>query len=204
MVDLQRLELEKKRYRRESVSLFFAVLAFIVSGVATWFAVQPALSKSTIQTDNTLSYLDALAKPGVNDALGSLAYAQSGSPAAEFGTTIAQWRHAQMDAIPVADIEAGSAKRLDDGTYALCLPELTVPLFPEPCLSVASIDYSPEGELLNFTIDGIPTSSLVRSGDGSDLTNGGVGPMRIYLDVAVVSPDGTSETLIYTLNRKRV
>ena len=37
----------------------------------------------------------------------------------------------------------------------------------------------------------------------SDLADGGAGPVRVYLEAAVISPDGASETLVYSLNRRR-
>ncbi|HEY9264526.1 MAG TPA: hypothetical protein VIP82_03675 [Microbacterium sp.] len=203
MVDVQRLELENKRYRRESLSLFVAVLALSVSAVATWFAVQPTMQEASVRTDATVAYLTALSKAGVNDALGALAYAESGSPAAVFAATVAQWRQAQSEDSATVDVEDGDVERHEDDSFSLCLPKLTVPLFPERCVTIANVDYSQQEEVLNFTIDGIPTASLVRSVSTSDLAEGGEGPMRIFLSAAVVSPDGNSETLVYSLTRKR-
>ncbi|WP_136057174.1 hypothetical protein [Microbacterium sp. K24] len=203
MVDMQRLELEKKRYKRESVSLAVAVLALAVSIAATGVAVWPVLHESGERADTTVDYLSALSRAGVNDALGAMAYAESGSPAAEFATTVSRWRQAQRQDSSQGDIKDGTVARGDDGAFSLCLPELSVPLFPEECVTIDNVDYSTQGEVLNFTIDGVPTGSLVRSVTDADLADGGVGPMRVYPVTGVVSPDGSRVTLVYDLQRRR-
>lgn len=199
MVDAQRLELEKKRYRRESLSLGVALLALAVSAVATFFAVQPVVQEPQRKTDATAAYLTALSKPGINDALGGLAFAESDSPAATFANAVSRWRQALASEGP----DAGTVTRGEDNTYKLCLPKLSVPLFPTECVTVANIEYSDDDDVLGFTLDGVPAETLVRTVTNDDLTGDGKGPVRIYLDLAVVAPAGTSETLVYTVNRRR-
>jgi hypothetical protein len=201
MVDLQRLVLEKKRYKRESVTLVVAVLALIVSVGGTLFAVQPTLQKSAERANAAHSYLSALSTSGVNDAFGALTYAEAESPASQFASTVTKWRQAQTGTD--SEFKDGYVKTGADDSYSLCLPALSVPLFPERCVSISNFDYSQENDVREFTIDGIPSGSLVRKVKSADLAEGGVGPMRVFPVAAVVSPDGVSETLVYSLLRTR-
>lgn len=203
MVDLQRLELEKRRFKRESLSLGVAVLAIVLSGLATSFAIVPTLQRSREQSESVSLYLKALSAPEVNDPLKALTYAQTESPAAAFADTVTRWRQAQDDGDPVPKADRGEVSDLGNGSYTLCLPQLEVPLFPKRCSTVANVRFSPEGQIEEFTIDDVLTRSLVRQVDSGDLTADGRGPVSIHVTAAVFSPDGASATVVYSLARRR-
>lgn len=198
MVDLQRLELEKKRYRRESLSLTVAVFALIVSLVATAVALQPLFNEPTLRAEAANNYLKALSSDGVNDPLGALAFAEANSPAARFANTVASWRHAQTSET-VTDGKVSSNKA---GQLELCPPKTTVPLFSTECVVISNIEFSDDYDVIDFTIDQIPINSLVRSPSDKERSPNGAGPMRIYTESAIISPDGSSATMVLELDRR--
>lgn len=198
------LLVEERRNGHERFTSWGTVLAALVAVAALVVSLLPLGQKEADRATSRTAFVEALTSADVNSALKALPYAEASSTAATFANVVARWRGAQLDADGVSDVEDGTWMDLGEGRYELCLPALPVPLFPEECITLSNIDYSPEGKILAFAIDGIPTSSLVRESATSDsLTADGTGPANIFSIVGVTSPDGASKTLIYGVTRRR-
>lgn len=197
------MELEERRFKRESLSLGVAILAIVISVVGLAFAVAPGVRSSREQSESVLLYLEALSAPDLNAPLRALTFAQDDSPAATFAGTVTAWRQAQEDVGGVPKADGGKVTDMGGGSYELCLPQVAVPLFPAQCSTVADVRFSQEDQITEFTIDGVLSRALVRQVDDGDLTADGNGPVSIYVTAAVFSADGSSVTVVYSLARKR-